>query len=410
MSGGGYVDAAAAVILAAVLCVGTVNAQPEPGWTSWSAYSDTRTSLFKPRPNGASVAAVGPVKGPPFVPSFRVWDVNDTGELVEPRDIFGEDFLPWDFAWAGDLLLMLRVGPLSEYEDWYEAVPEGNLVVWDPGTDAVVTENDQMFSALSVMAGDGRAIAVTGGLGLGRPGLSLVTVPELTVGAEISTAWSFFQSYGGGPTVLWPHPDESGLFAVTIGEARIGGEGVVDSGFLTFIRTDGELTRIGTIGGHWTSSGAILAPPGITPVDGGRAAAAYVRGKNRKDSLVIYGPEGPIRSYRLGGGFDGGGYPLKLARMDEEYNPWRFIAMAPDGRRALFQKMWDRDPATGYDLRPVWCWDMEADEGYHVADMRIIEEIHGWLNDDAVILGVEFEGSRTHHEYGLLRIGMHEQK
>ena len=81
---------------------------------------------------------------------------------------------------------------------------------------------------------------------------------------------------------------------------------------------------------------------------------------------------------------------------------------APDGKRALFQQRptWDDDPSNDASLQ-VWCWDLEADEGFLVTSMLEIDQCFGWLSDNALIVGAvrpRGKTGRKSHDYGVLRL------
>ncbi len=384
------------------------------GFTVWPDYRATGGDMFfRLSQNRQWVAAMGRPGGEQH---FNVWGMSPSGNLTVCLDgPSSPGHGVWDFTWCGNSLVLGDMGRLADFSDTVDALLHGKTMLWQPTSGTVVSTIDEMFMGLLGDRDGTRVVAFSplsevDAFRQGGASLRLLQVPGLqsSTRAPLPDGYRVQHSAMIPAPICW-HPHEDGWFMLVMRQQGDRPESLWATRFLSFWDVSGSARDVGIVGGRRTpsqDSGRVVDIPGLTPVDDGAAVAAYVEGPDRKDSIVIYGPEGPVRSYYLGAGYDGLGYPLQLARMEDDHIPWKFISMAPDGRRALFQKLTGSDaPEPHLSRRPVWCWDMEADTGYHVATIGQIEEYHGWLSDDAVILGVRNTEADEHRiDYGVLRL------
>ncbi len=348
--------------------------------------------------------------------SFRVYalsedcSVRDNG--VSPA---ADGYGVFDFAWCGERLVFVEAPGLDRLVDIEANIAaHSQTVVWDPETgrrEAAIQEGftailphpvERLIAGFSPMS----RLAEASVDGTFRTLVQTRALPDLSVVREAQTP--FAQPMTGSFGIPWPvcwSPDAGGWFILkrVIRHRRHGGPEFV--GVLEFVSQSGMVTELGETGNALVRMSTPTAIPTLCPINGGRCVAGYVERAEGKDAIVVYGPDGPVRTYELGAWGRGLGAPLKLARKSRG---WRFIVCAPDGKRALFQqrRIWDDDPSNDASLQ-VWCWDLEADEGFLVTEMPEITQCFGWVSEGAVIVGSAAEPAGQHaggHQYGVLHL------
>ncbi len=364
-------------------------------------------------------------------PHVEVWQLGDDGSLAErlfnSHTVEGRP-LEQCATWCGDLLVYSRVTGVSNFHELdMNAPPEGHYnflaansatVAYDPRTGVERRVADEMFYALLGDASGRRLIGFNPVTQYARGG----TVP----GAHCSTARKYLMPEGivqstrvlrlgghimsrGFPRPLWWVPPPGGFYVLDerATDPRRDGLKLLSRKMLMYVSEEGEVSDVSDEKGDamlWPYGGGPLLPA-LSPVDRGARVASFLHKSGSRYGLGVFGPDGMIRRHDYG--TVRWAFPKALAEIGTYWSP---ISCAPDGKRALFQqrRTWDDDPSNDTSLQ-VWCWDVEADEGFLVTSMLEIDQCFGWLSDDALVVAatcVGDDGRRPtgDYDYGVLHL------